>query len=248
VEYVIENNDNIAHRVGLRVMLDTFIGGKDGVPFQIPGEQELLETKKRYGGDKVPDFLRAQESPDVEDPGTVAQMGFMLKEREPPEELLICRWPGNKEVRWSWDPKAINDAPNENKDSCVALYWAYKAMMPGESRRVGFTYGLGPVAACAGGLGLAAQGPTRPGGVFTVAAYVQKPEPGQQLEIHLPGELKLSDGETEKKTLAVAESGKGALVTWRVQAQRKGEYLVEVTSGTLKGEFQVLIHKDSMFH
>ena len=37
VRYVIENTDVRSHRVGLRFMLDTFIGANDGVPFTIPG-------------------------------------------------------------------------------------------------------------------------------------------------------------------------------------------------------------------
>src|SRR5205823_4683684 len=42
VRYDIRNNDpTLPHRVGLRFMLDTFIGSTDAVPFTIAGEKEL---------------------------------------------------------------------------------------------------------------------------------------------------------------------------------------------------------------
>ena len=39
----VENKDS-AHKVGIRFMLDTFIGAEDGVPFAIPGKKGLCDT------------------------------------------------------------------------------------------------------------------------------------------------------------------------------------------------------------
>ena len=36
VRYQIENKDTQNHKVGLRFLLDTYIGANDGVPFTIP--------------------------------------------------------------------------------------------------------------------------------------------------------------------------------------------------------------------
>src|SRR5262249_22502894 len=41
VRYTVENHSGANHDVGLRVMLDTFIGADDGVPFLVPTEQEF---------------------------------------------------------------------------------------------------------------------------------------------------------------------------------------------------------------
>ena len=75
VRYVIENQDDKPHRVGLRFLLDTYIGDNDGVPFTIPGDSQLCDTTKEFNGkDKIPDFIQALEKEDLENPGTVAHV------------------------------------------------------------------------------------------------------------------------------------------------------------------------------
>jgi hypothetical protein len=44
----LENRDTAPHDVGVRFLLDTFIGTNDGVPFLIPGSSELCDTQKRF--------------------------------------------------------------------------------------------------------------------------------------------------------------------------------------------------------
>ena len=57
VRYVVENQDTKPHQVGLRFLLDTYIGANDGVPFTIPGAAGLCDD--RAG------FQRPRESPGV---------------------------------------------------------------------------------------------------------------------------------------------------------------------------------------
>jgi hypothetical protein len=45
IQYDITSNGAIAHEVGLRVMLDTEIGGYDGAPFRIPGLTNAITTE-----------------------------------------------------------------------------------------------------------------------------------------------------------------------------------------------------------
>src|SRR3954454_15390006 len=98
VRYQVENRDTQAHTVGLRVMLDTYIGGTDGVPVQVPGRVGLVETMAVLRQKEVPAFLQAQENADPRDPGTVARMGFTVQNAEPVAEVRIARWPDNSEV------------------------------------------------------------------------------------------------------------------------------------------------------
>jgi hypothetical protein len=48
VRYQLENRDSVPHKVGLRFMLDTYIGAEDGVPFAIPGKKGLCDTMEDF--------------------------------------------------------------------------------------------------------------------------------------------------------------------------------------------------------
>src|SRR5438132_9670049 len=78
IVYTIENKDSEAHRVGLRFLLDTFIGTNDGAPFIIPGDSELCQTMKEFSGAKIPDFVQALESLDFKKPGVIAHLQLKM--------------------------------------------------------------------------------------------------------------------------------------------------------------------------
>jgi hypothetical protein len=249
IRYTIENQSEIAHHVGLRVMLDTFIGANDGVPFTIPGYPGLLETRKDFDEKDIPDYIQALERPDLKDPGTVAHMGlkgFAIPgmDLEPIEKLRICRWPGNSEVRWSWEPTDMNQPADERKDSCVALYWAERKMAPREKREMAFTYGLNALSG-GGNLSLTVGGSFKPGGEFTVTAYVKDPEEGQTVKLKLPAGLSLVRGQQAEQTLQ--RSGNYTQASWRVQAEKVGTYTLEVASGRLTERYEVPIRNKSFF-
>jgi hypothetical protein len=162
VYYTIRNNDKYQHKVGLRVMLDTYIGANDGVPFTVPGIDRLIDDKVELRGKKVPDYVEAIENPtDSKDPGTTARLalkglklpGITLTE---PDMVRICRFPG-PEARWDLVdkegdvtakdlvPMAGNPKDGDKPDSAVAIYWPYEDLEPGAKhvRHMAFTYGLG---------------------------------------------------------------------------------------------------------
>ncbi|HKI37048.1 MAG TPA: hypothetical protein VKA46_34665 [Gemmataceae bacterium] len=256
VRYVIRNNDTIEHRVGLRFLLDTFIGENDGVPFTVPGEKELCQDKKDFSRpDEVPDFVEALENADLKNPGTVARVQFRLGDRiEPPSRVTIGAWPDSrlygrdKDCRqqttfWEVPLLPINTIkevkPDETSgDSAVVMYWDVKPIAAGASREVGFAYGLGNVAAgdkdAAGRLGLSVAGRFVPGGEFTLVAQVSNPRRGEELTLDLPNGFKLIDCEAKQ---AVREAERGAArpistVTWKIKAGGDGPYTLKVTSST----------------
>jgi hypothetical protein len=248
IHYEVENKNTVPVGVGLRVMLDTFIGSNDGVPFLIPGQPGLLDTKRVFSEKEIPDSISALEFPDLKNPGTVAQMGLKLRESEPIHKMIICKWPGSS-VRWEWDPiEAMNVDPPKGQtgDSCVVLYWPYRKMEPRETRVMKFTYGLGTVASTGSKLGLLAQGSTRPGGVFTVTALVKNPTAGQKVKIELPEGLSLDGDQSDEQ--AVDSVGKDTQLSWRVRVGSKtGDYKVLVTSGAVKEQVTVKIKEKSLF-
>lgn len=255
VHYTLENRSTVPHTVGLRVMIDTFIGGNDGVPFTIPGQPGLLDTKQDFPEKDIPQYIQALEFPDLEKPGTVAHMGlkgFRLPgvQLDPIEKLRICRWPGS-EARWDWPPLAINDNSDggRDKDSCVVLFWNARKLNPKERRDMAFTYGLNKISTTGkfgSKLGLTAGGDFRVGGEFTLTAYLRNPEPGQKVTLEaLPAGVALAEG--QKAEQAPAVRGDYTQVSWRLRGQKAGEFALEVTSGPLRESYTVRIRDSSLF-
>jgi hypothetical protein len=260
IHYLIENRDTIPHNVGIRVMLDTFIGSNDGVPFVIPGQAGLLETMKTFDQKSIPDYIEALEHPDPTNPGTIAHMGLKLDSArilpsdpdiEPLEKLVICHWPGTSEKRWDWEYKAMNDTAEGKKDSCVVLYWEDRPMEPGSRRAMAFTYGLGSISSSGDSkLGITVGGSFQPGQVFTVTAYVKDPVQGQKIKLSLPRGLSLAPAEGGGEQMdeqIVGEATDYSQVSWRVRAETEGLHTLEVSSGLERQIYKVRIRKQGLF-
>jgi hypothetical protein len=254
VRYTVENRkSNLAHKVGLRVMLDTFIGANDGVPFRIPGQTDFVDTLKVLEENEIPEHIEAWENADLNNPGTIAHLGLKLDlpgvNLEPLSQVVICRYPGNSEIRdWEWPFKAMNDPPDAKKDSCVVLYWAERTMQPQEKREMAYTYGLNTLAALdeegARKLGLSVSGSFRPGGTFTLTATLANPAAGQQVKLDLPAGVELAAGEAEQ---TIEKAGGQAQKTWSLRGTAVGTYPLTVTSGGTKAVYNVKIRDKSIF-
>ncbi|MCS6850918.1 MAG: DUF5717 family protein [Gemmataceae bacterium] len=265
--YEVENRSQLTRNVGLRVMLDTYIGSNDGVPFAIPGQPGLLDTMREFPQKDIPDFIQAFERADLQNPGTVAQIGLRLPGFEPPLKLLICHWPDDygSEVHWKWPKvRAMNDPP-ENKDSCVVIYWAELPMAPKTMRRMAYTYGLGRITAVpadegstpagtpAGQIGLTAGPPFREGSVFTAMAYVRNPQAGQSVVLRLPAGLKLEEGQAAEQPIDPKSARQGyTQVSWRVKAEKVGDHVLEADLKNVQGHlatarYPVRIKNQSIF-
>ncbi len=259
VYYTVENqSDSAAQKVGLRVMLDTFIGANDGVPFTIPGEKGFLNTLREFDQKEVPDYVEAVENPDDPDnPGTVARLGLQNVKLpgvnlEPIERMLICRWPGNQEEKWQWEPTPMNSPADKPADSCVALYWPQREMNPRDMRRMAFTYGLGELTISGGDgqegdvkLALSAPSSVRPNAEFVVTAYVYNAKQGQAVALKLPPGLSLVEQETPEK--AVEETARRTQVFWKVKAGRADTYKLEATADKARAERAVKVNSSSIF-
>jgi hypothetical protein len=244
VRYVIENQDRKAHRVGVRFLLDTYIGSNDGVPFNLPGN-EMCDTKRSFKRpEEVPDYIEALENQDLSDPGTVAYLQLKVGGKlEAPGRVTLGAYPDPRlEVRNAnqqftlWDVPVLSMRTLSPPDSAVVMYWPERSLEPGAAREVGFTYGLGKVANTEGGgkLAVTAGGRFVAGEEFTVTAYVKEPVPGQRLTLRLPDGLELKDESATKDVVppAADSSNRNSTVAWRVHAAAVGKFDLKVESST----------------
>jgi hypothetical protein len=269
IRYQIENKDTVAHKVGIRFMLDTFIGAEDGVPFAIPGKKGLCDTMDEFNdAASVPDFIQAYEHNDLNNPGTIALVQFRVGGGlESPARVTLGAWPDPKigEARFpgkkdnpyqqfmtGWNVpldsmqtmRQIN--PKATADSCVVMYWPEQELKAGEKRVIGFSYGLGALGTQKEGkLGLSFGGSTELGGEFSITALITNPAPGQNVSLQLPQGLTLVEGDANQVVPAVPENSARPVstVTWKVKASKEGVHTIGIESGTLKASLKVRIRK-----
>jgi predicted secreted protein len=233
VRWVIRNQGRAAQPVGLRTMIDTLIGGNDGVPFTIPGRAGLVDTHEDFRkADDVPDFIQALERPNLNNPGTVAHMTLKVgSEIEPPSRATLTAWKARGGISalagsLQWEIPVTNIG----SDSAVVLYWPEKMLAANETRTIGFAYGLGNVSSN-DKLGLTLGGSFEPGQLFTATAYVENPVPGQTLRLELPEGLSREEG-AETQNVVMPKVGKTSIVTWKIKVEHPGEFRLKVLSST----------------
>ncbi|HTU16553.1 MAG TPA: hypothetical protein VMG10_00705 [Gemmataceae bacterium] len=254
VRYFLKNTDKRVHRVGIRFMLDTYIGANDGVPFLIPGDSHLCDTKKAFDTPaKVPDFIQALEKEDLQNPGTVAYLQFRIgKNVESPERVLLGGWPnpaleeiGIRAAQaqlTGWEVPFISIKERVGRkvadDSAVTMYWNEQQLEPGKSRTVGFAYGLGNVDTheSGGHILLTVGGRLVPHGEFTLTALVHDPKAGEKLTLELPNGFSIAKGDKEQTVPPVPAGARrpDSPVTWRIKAGAEGKYELTVRSNAGK--------------
>jgi len=265
IKYRIRNYDSKLHTVGLRVMLDTYIGANDGVPIEIGPSPKVpvyagnpLAGMDVFEKEKIPDYIRAIEDPNdiAGKQTTVAEMGLKLRNFEPIQKLVVCRWPqeqGGSEARWDWKYEPMNARATE-ADSCVVLYWSKLNMAANEVRTCGFTYGLGRIASDPGDqevksvftskMRLDAR-PAKMDRPFVITATT-KGANGQTVTLDLPPELTLVSGSPGQ--VIKEEAGKPGTTSWVVKGKKVGTFKVKTTLGDgTVAESGVIIRKDTIF-
>jgi hypothetical protein len=228
VRYLIENKDNKTFRAGMRMQVDTLIGGNDGVPFTVPGLTSLVTSFADFPrAGPIPDFIQALERPNLRDPGTVAHMSLQLGGAvEAPNRVSLTHWPGAGYPNWEVPLLPLAS------DSAVVLYWNDRPLLPGEIREMGFAYGLGSVVSSdpSGSLGVTLGGGFEPGEIFTVTAYIQGAKKGQTLTLEVPSGLERIGGNEVQSVPPPAPSAANSIVTWKVKVLRTGNFPLKVVS------------------
>jgi eukaryotic-like serine/threonine-protein kinase len=143
VTYEIKNLDTVPRRIGLRLLLDTFIADVDGHAFAYlkDGKEELVTTSADFKTrEEVPVIVRAMQKPDLKNPGLLAYLTLKVgPAMQPPDRVTLTHWSKDHAFKWDFPVEPIGN------DAAVVLYWNPVELAPGESRTLGFAYGLGPI-------------------------------------------------------------------------------------------------------
>lgn len=137
IKYTATNTDTAAHKVGMRIMLDTMLGSNDDAPFRVAGQDVTNETE--FTGDNIPSYWQAFDS--LEDPTVIAQGSFLKDTSNLPDKVQFVGWPHVKKTATIWDYQ-IPETATANGDSAVTVTWNEKELAPGESRTYTTHYGL----------------------------------------------------------------------------------------------------------
>lgn len=244
IYYRVTNYGTVPQKVALRIMLDTFIGDNDGVPFLVPGQSKLVQGQADLQGRDVPPYLEVIENPnDAKDPGTVARLGLRgiqwsddLKMTEP-SRVVVSKFPGER-AGWDWPLEDMRG------DSCVAIYWPEVLVEANRgTAHFAFTYGLGTLEV---NDDLALTGPAAvlPGGEFVVTGYVYRAKKGQKVTLDLPAGLEAAEG-LER---VVEEDADRAQVFWKVKAVKEGRQDIHADSNKSRSRtLRVVVKAGSIF-
>jgi hypothetical protein len=228
--YKVENYGKNKQKVGVRILLDTFIGQNDGVPFTVPGSSGFVRTKADYSGARIPDYVEAVEKPENDrDPGTIVRLGLTgvqwsdtIKLVEP-SRVRISRFPG-EHIKWDWNAEDIGN------DSSIAVFWDEEEIAPKGTRNFAITYGLGKLD-IKDQIALSVPEKAIPNGEFVVTAYIYNAHKGDKVRLQLPPGVILNSG-TEQITLE--ENAKRTQVYWRVKAGSEGTVTFHAVIGKTK--------------
>jgi rubredoxin len=237
IAYTLENQDSVAHDVGLRLMIDTLIGDNDGVPFVVPGRDGITNRAIELTGAAIPDFIQALEQQSLVDPGVIVNLTLKGGAATPPDRVVISGW-YYEDADWEYLSEVGGvGAPLERSggapDSAVGLYYNPARLEPGQTRTIVTFYGLGAISSTASGnaaLSLTFSREVNEGDSFWIVAVVSNPTAGQSLNLQLPAGLALTAGETADKAITFTAGDAYTQVSWLVEAtEAVGETSIQVT-------------------
>jgi hypothetical protein len=226
VRYLVENRDTAAHKVGVRMRIDTYCGSNDGCLFASPKTHKdqildgvLLKDKQ------VPDYLMILEQPNVKNPGFTGHFTFRMGSKyEAPNRVALT---SHRAGENGWEVQVMQ----AGGDSDVAFYWDPRPIAPGAKREFAYAHGVGiaSTVAAEGNVKLAFGGSFEPGKLFTLTARVDGAGEGQMLTLELPPGLERAEGaETQPLT---ADADGAAVVLWKARVLRHGTYTLRVRTG-----------------
>ncbi len=250
ISYTIWNKDSREHTVGIRIMLDTYLGKEDGAPFRIPGVGPVT-TEKAFEGDKIPEYWYSYD--DLGNPTVRAQGTVKIEGTPVPDKIIYASWERFNKYLWDFtikEGRSFRRSIIGPLDSAVAIYWKPRKFNPNDTFTVKTYYGLYGATIYKGKVfNISLGGPlTTSGEPFLVTADIQNVSPYKAknviAEIMLPKGLKLMNNETNKKRLGTLKSKEIKKTSWNILPDKTVTgiitYKVKV-SGIVQGKLEIAI-------
>jgi hypothetical protein len=151
ITYHVENTGDQPHKVGLRVVVDVYVGANDAPAFALPNSDKLITTSADLRGKDIPYAAKALEKPDLKDPGVVGY--FTLRPGagvEGPGRFTVTHFPTRENIKdlltWEIPVRNMKAGPDDPGDAAAVMYWDAREVKGGGQRRMGFAYGGGVAA------------------------------------------------------------------------------------------------------
>jgi hypothetical protein len=229
VQYLVENKDSRPHQVGVRVWMDMFLVNNDGALFAAPNKPGQVLDGITLKGKEVPDYLQVLQVPNLQNPGFVAHFTYNFgRNSERPDRVVLTNLGGAFGNGWEMQVfKAMGD-------SAMGFYWDPKELGPGRKRTLTYGYGQGicPSPGGDGQFSFALGGSFEPGKLFTIAAYVPDPAPGQTLMLELPAGMERVEGKERQPVPPLVGEDSNSLVLWKARVLRTGDFPVRIRSSS----------------
>ncbi len=138
LQYIITNNDNVPHEVGLRILLDTMLGKDDDALIRTSNFPYTGREQDFYAPN-IPSWWTAIEG---EKNKTIFSVQGTLKDYGAtiPDRFTIANWSNVFKTKWDYNTNGELAVIN---DSGVALWWYPVKVAPGNLRIVCTYVGLG---------------------------------------------------------------------------------------------------------
>ncbi len=124
ISYEIHNLSGAKHKVGLRLMLDTWAGHNDGVPFMIPAGSSSQLFRNEVEFTPTASVMWQIFDPEQKEIGSQLEPGLqniMVGEGlVPPDRIAFANWPHAADTLWDY---AVSADRRVTGDSAVILWW-----------------------------------------------------------------------------------------------------------------------------
>jgi hypothetical protein len=132
----VENTSEQALGIGVRLLLDTYLGEDRNTHFQIPGDT-VVQQERAFAFDAMPAWWESDNN--EEDDGILFRALLLGEGVTRPDRIVFANWKRLNDTTWSYDVNSARDfnlLPYSINDSAVCHYYDPLQIQPGEARSV----------------------------------------------------------------------------------------------------------------
>lgn len=134
ISYEVTNLSSQSKEVGIRMLVDTWAGYSDGVPFTLPGNTDysnrIITNEISFNANTSPNW----ETTEYNSSGEVFLQNTIVGDTlVAPDEIQLVNWGSAFSNNWDY---LVSESRDVTGDSAVVLKWSQKKLESNQSRRV----------------------------------------------------------------------------------------------------------------